>query len=36
MLLKTLGKYDVVVCGGGVAGTMAAVAAARNGARTAL
>lgn len=36
MLLKTLGKYDVVVCGGGVAGTMAAVAAARSGARTAL
>ena len=25
------GKYDVIVCGGGFAGTAAAVAAARNG-----
>ncbi|MBQ9501566.1 MAG: FAD-dependent oxidoreductase, partial [Lentisphaeria bacterium] len=28
--------YDVVVCGGGVAGVAAAVAAARRGAKTAL
>jgi hypothetical protein len=30
------GEYDVVVCGGGTAGVVAAVAAARNGAKTAL
>lgn len=29
-------KYDVVVCGGGTAGVFAAIAAARNGAKTAL
>lgn len=29
-------KYDVVVCGGGVAGVMAAISAARNGANTLL
>lgn len=36
MPLTTQGTYDVVVCGGGVSGTMAAVSAARQGARTAL
>ena len=30
------GTYDVVVCGGGPAGFIAAIAAARSGARTAL
>lgn len=29
---KNLGKYDVIVCGGGVAGVGAAISAARNGA----
>ncbi len=33
---REAGKYDVVVCGGGPAGFIAAVAAARQGARTAL
>lgn len=34
--LKDAGDYDVVVCGGGPAGFIAAVAAARSGARTAI
>lgn len=34
--VPVIGKYDVVVCGGGPAGFIAAVAAARNGAKTAL
>ncbi len=36
MAIHSQGMYDVVVCGGGVAGTMAAISAARNGARTIL
>jgi glycine/D-amino acid oxidase-like deaminating enzyme len=34
--IPVLGKYDVVVCGGGSAGCAAAIAAARSGARTLL
>lgn len=34
--VKNGGCYDVVVCGGGTAGTVAAIAAARQGARTLL
>ncbi len=34
--LPVIGKYDVVVIGGGFAGTAAAVSAARNGAKTCL
>lgn len=34
--IEVIGRYDVVVCGGGPAGYCAAVQAARNGARTAL
>ncbi|MFH1268422.1 MAG: FAD-dependent oxidoreductase [Planctomycetota bacterium] len=34
--VEAMGPYDVVVVGGGLAGSTAAVAAARNGARTAL
>lgn len=33
---KNYGKYDVVVCGGGTSGCFAAIAAARNGAKTIL
>ena len=33
---NVVGDYDVVVCGGGPAGWVAATAAARNGCRTAL
>ena len=34
--LPVTGEYDVAVCGGGPAGFIAAIAAARNGARVAL
>jgi hypothetical protein len=34
--IKSLGKYDFVVAGGGISGMSAAVAAARNGLKTAL
>ena len=34
--VPVIGQYDVIVCGGGPAGWIAAVAAARNGAKTAL
>ena len=33
---QVVGNYDVVVCGGGPAGFIAAIAAAREGARTAI
>jgi len=35
-MTNKVGKYDVVVCGGGLAGVCAAIAAARGGAKTAL
>ena len=34
--VQVVGQYDVIVCGGGPAGWIAAVAAARNGKKTAL
>ena len=34
--VPVVGNYDVVVCGGGPAGFIAAIAAARQGAKTAL
>lgn len=36
MVLKHRGSYDVVICGGGTAGALAAISAGRNGARTLL
>jgi len=36
MNIPVVDEYDVVVCGGGVAGFVAAISAARNGAKTAL
>ena len=33
---KFLGEYDVAVCGGGIAGTFAAISAARQGAKVVL
>ena len=33
---KKIGKFDVCVCGGGIAGVCAAVTAARNGAKVIL
>lgn len=32
--IPVIGRYDVVVCGGGPAGWIAAIAAARSGAKT--
>ena len=34
--IPVIGRYDVVVCGGGPAGWIAAIAAARSGAKTAM
>ena len=34
--VRVVGSYDVVVCGGGPAGFIAAIAAARQGAKTAI
>ena len=34
--VPVIAKYDVLICGGGPAGIMAAIAAARGGAKTAL